>query len=650
MTEERVFFRPFNYPWAFEAWLKHEQIHWLHTEVPMADDINDWKNHLSNSEKKFLTHIFRFFTQGDIDVAGGYVDNYLPFFKQPEIRMMLLGFAARECFDDKTEVLTDSGWKFFDNISEKDLVAQMDIENRNITFEKPIDFIKREYCGDMHLYENKRTSICVTPNHRICLINPHTRKMSLKESSSGKWGRNFLYPVNGICNKDDSLTTMERLLIAIAADGTIRGNCQSYKNSNTRCNDMTVDIHIKKQRKINRIIQFLREIGVNCHERKKESGISIFTFSLSGLIDKNVLYDVKKLSFINEKEIGTKKADEFIEELLFWDGSVSGNKTWYSTNIDAVNKVQSISLFSKYGCSIGVNRKSSSDVVILQKKVKKPTKECYALTFSEETERSYPHRKIIPYNGNVYCVTMPKGTVVTRRNKKVSIQGNCMHIAAYSHLIETLGLPQETYNEFMQYTEMKNKHDFVSDISLKGGSKQDTARHIAVFSAFTEGMQLFSSFIMLLNFPRNGKMKGMGKIVTWSIIDETIHCQSMIKLFKTYIKENREIWNDELKSSIYTIAEKMVHLEDNFIDLAFGIDKMEGLTKEEVKKYIRYIADRRLIELGMKGIFKVKKNPLPWVEEMINAPIHTNFFEDRSTDYAKGSLSGGWEDVWANKN
>jgi ribonucleoside-diphosphate reductase beta chain len=221
-----------------------------------------------------------------------------------------------------------------------------------------------------------------------------------------------------------------------------------------------------------------------------------------------------------------------------------------------------------------------------------------------------------------------------------------LHVAAYSHLIETLGLPDTTYNEFLAYQEMKDKHDYVLDISDKNGDLQSTATHIAVFSAFTEGMQLFSSFIMLLNFPRTGKMKGMGQIVTWSIVDETQHCESMIKLFRTFIQENNEIWNDELKSKIYTIAERMVELEDKFIDLAFGISHMEGLTSEEVKKYIRYIADRRLISLGLKGIFKVKKNPLPWVEEMINAPTHTNFFENRATDYAKGATKGDWADVW----
>jgi ribonucleoside-diphosphate reductase beta chain len=222
-----------------------------------------------------------------------------------------------------------------------------------------------------------------------------------------------------------------------------------------------------------------------------------------------------------------------------------------------------------------------------------------------------------------------------------------LHIAAYSHLIETLGLPDTTYNQFMEYQEMKDKHDYVMDISEQNSTKENTATHIAVFSAFTEGMQLFSSFVMLLNFPRTGKMKGMGQIVTWSIVDETMHAENMMKLFKTYIQENNEIWNDGLKSRIYAIAEKMVELEDRFIDLAFSSGEMEGLTADELKKYIRYIADRRLIGLGMKGIFKVKRNPLPWVEEMINAPTHTNFFENRSTDYAKAAHTGTWDEVWA---
>jgi ribonucleoside-diphosphate reductase beta chain len=207
-------------------------------------------------------------------------------------------------------------------------------------------------------------------------------------------------------------------------------------------------------------------------------------------------------------------------------------------------------------------------------------------------------------------------------------------------------MPESTYNEFMEYKEMVEKHDYVMDISHKNSTLENTATHIAVFSAFTEGMQLFSSFIMLLNFPRHGKMKGMGQIITWSIVDETMHAESMIKLFRTFIEENKEIWNDELKGRIYTIAERMVELENKFIDLCFNQGEMQNLSADDVKGYIKYITDRRLISLGLRGIFKIKRNPLPWVEEMINAPIHTNFFENRATDYAKGALGGTWDDVW----
>jgi ribonucleoside-diphosphate reductase beta chain len=219
-----------------------------------------------------------------------------------------------------------------------------------------------------------------------------------------------------------------------------------------------------------------------------------------------------------------------------------------------------------------------------------------------------------------------------------------VHIQAYSHLIDTLGMPETTYKQFMEYEAMAEKHNFFEGF-METGEKQ-IIQQIAAFSAFTEGMQLFSSFIMLLNFTRFNKMNGMGQIIAWSIKDESVHVEGMTWLFKEFLKEHKDVWNDDLKSQLYIIAEKMVELEDKFIDLAFETGGVEGLTIEEVKQYIRYIADRRLIGLGMKGIFKVKTNPLPWVEEILNAPEHANFFEQRATAYSKGSLTGNWGNVW----
>jgi len=170
---------------------------------------------------------------------------------------------------------------------------------------------------------------------------------------------------------------------------------------------------------------------------------------------------------------------------------------------------------------------------------------------------------------------------------------------------------------------------------------------MAVFSAFTEGLQLFASFAILLNFPRFNKMKGMGQIVTWSVRDETLHCNSMIRLFRDFIKEEPQIWNDKLKNEIYEACKTIVHHEDAFIDLAFQMGPMQGLTAEEVKQYIRFIGNRRLEQLGLNPIYDVKKNPLTWLDTMLNGVEHMNFFEGRATEYSKASTKGTWGEVFA---
>ncbi|MCF8495144.1 MAG: ribonucleotide-diphosphate reductase subunit beta [Alphaproteobacteria bacterium] len=219
-----------------------------------------------------------------------------------------------------------------------------------------------------------------------------------------------------------------------------------------------------------------------------------------------------------------------------------------------------------------------------------------------------------------------------------------VHIAAYSHLLDTIGMPEIEYSAFMQYKEMKDKFDYMQNASMK--SRRDIAKTMAMFGAFTEGLQLFASFAILMNFPRFNKMKGMGQIVTWSVRDETLHCISMIRLFNSFINENRDIWDDELKSEITESCKTIVGFEDAFIDLAFEQGPIEGLTPTEVKNYIRYIGDRRLQQLNLEAVFGIDKNPLPWMDEMLNGAEHTNFFENRATEYSKASTQGTWEDVF----
>jgi len=219
-----------------------------------------------------------------------------------------------------------------------------------------------------------------------------------------------------------------------------------------------------------------------------------------------------------------------------------------------------------------------------------------------------------------------------------------VHIAAYSHLLDTIGMPESEYTAFMKYKEMKDKYDYMQQFNVN--SKEDVALTLAVFGAFTEGLQLFASFAILLNFPRWGKMKGMGQIVTWSARDETLHTNSIIRLFKTFCDENPEVWTDELRSKLYVACNTIVTHEDAFIDLAFGLGEVQGLTPNEVKSYIRYIADRRLSQLGLQPMYQIEKNPLPWLDDMLNGVEHTNFFENRVTEYAKAATQGTWDDAF----
>jgi ribonucleoside-diphosphate reductase beta chain len=219
-----------------------------------------------------------------------------------------------------------------------------------------------------------------------------------------------------------------------------------------------------------------------------------------------------------------------------------------------------------------------------------------------------------------------------------------VHQEAYSLLLETLGYDDSEYQKFTEIQSMYEKHEYLSTFGT--GSLVDLAKTLAVYSAFTEGVQLFSSFAILLNYPRHNYMKGMGQIVTWSIRDETLHVESMSRLFKELIRENPELWTDELKYEIYCAAERTVELEDAFIDTCFENAEILDLSSEEVKEYIRYIADRRLLGLGMKAIFKSSKNPLPWLDYILNGVEHTNFFENRATEYARASTTGNWKDIF----
>ena len=222
-----------------------------------------------------------------------------------------------------------------------------------------------------------------------------------------------------------------------------------------------------------------------------------------------------------------------------------------------------------------------------------------------------------------------------------------IHIAAYALLLETIGMPESEFGAFLEYQAMRDKHDYMHAFGVE--TNADIARTLAKFGAFTEGLQLFASFAMLMNFPRFNKMKGMGQIVSWSVRDESLHCEGMTKLYHAFKKETGCV-TKAVADDIIDCCKTVVGMEDRFIDLAFEMGPVQGMTPDDIKAYIRYIADWRLRQLELPTIYGVTENPLPWLQVLLSGVEHANFFEARATEYSKAATRGQWhgpDGVWA---
>ncbi|MBA4118277.1 MAG: ribonucleotide-diphosphate reductase subunit beta [Candidatus Puniceispirillum sp.] len=233
-----------------------------------------------------------------------------------------------------------------------------------------------------------------------------------------------------------------------------------------------------------------------------------------------------------------------------------------------------------------------------------------------------------------------------------------VHIDAYALLLKTLGMPNTEFKAFHAYASMRAKADYMHTFGTE--TCADVARTLAMFGAFTEGMALFASFAMLMNFPRFNKMKGMGQIVSWSVRDESLHCESLIRLYHEWAQETGAV-TKAVADDITQVGRTMVGLEDKFIELAFELGEVEGMRAEDIKAYVRYIADWRLTQLkltpqygyftGTAGDYRqALAHPLPWLSAMLNGVEHANFFEARATEYSKAATKGEWHGeggVWA---
>jgi ribonucleoside-diphosphate reductase beta chain len=230
-----------------------------------------------------------------------------------------------------------------------------------------------------------------------------------------------------------------------------------------------------------------------------------------------------------------------------------------------------------------------------------------------------------------------------------------IHATAYSYLNETLGL--EDFAAFLHEPAIAEKFEFLTavsadytheDLATNPEARKEVARSLAIFSAFAEGVSLYSSFAVLYSFQMRDMLKGIGQQMKWSVRDESLHSRMGCQLFRHMYEEYPEL-KEGVRNSVEMAAALMVEMEEQFIDKMFEMGDLENLKKKDLKNFIRKRANEKLQELGYESIFSydVKSaEQLDWFYHLTGGHTHTDFFAVRPTDYSKANEGEDWSDLW----
>jgi ribonucleoside-diphosphate reductase beta chain len=230
-----------------------------------------------------------------------------------------------------------------------------------------------------------------------------------------------------------------------------------------------------------------------------------------------------------------------------------------------------------------------------------------------------------------------------------------IHATAYSYLNESLGLEDfeaflhepATAERFENLASITNRYTW-EDLKDNADARKEVGKSLAIFSAFTEGVALYSSFAVLYSFQMRNKLKGIGQQMKWSVRDESLHSKMGCQLFRHMCEEYPELL-EQCKESIEEAAKLIVELELKYIDKMFELGDLENLKADDLKEFIKERTNTKLKELGYDGIFdfdKEKAGNLDWFYHLTGGQTHTDFFAIRPTDYSKANEGEDWDDIF----
>ena len=640
----RDYYKPFDYPWAVEACKKQKSMHWLPEEVPMKEDISDWKLKLTPEEKNLLTQIFRFFTQGDLDVAAGYIDRYMKVFKNPDIRMMMATFVDMEV----THVLAYSYLLDTVGMPESEYKAFLDYEamkdkheyiENNLELKPYMDgtYATADILKSIAIYSAFTEGMQLFSSFAILLNFTRFGKMK-------GMGQIVTWSVKDECYSEDTEILTEKGWVAFPE--LKEGTKVAQFNSNTEEISFVLPERIISYDKDEELVNLKTStkgfdlMVTKGHDLVYHSGSKLKKIKACNFKPDSTKY----FQVAGSKYSGTTELtfEERVLIALQADGTIpkgkyrNGNHCGYrrvSINIKKERKRERLEwILDNSSFDYWVTEEDSSGHykyyidIPTNYPITKRFKDWVKLESISSNWGKEFVEELINWDGHI--IEARPGVVyyssVEKDNTDV-IQAIC----ALSDMRTSYGVQKDDRKE--SYRDMHRLWIYLNKNKVPTGSSTKEYSH-------------YKGKVYCVTVPDSNIIVRRNNRVVVS--GNCLHVDSMIKVFQTLVQDNLGLWKssvgDEIRGEIYETCRQMVDLEDRFIDLAFEQGGIQGLTKEEVKQYIRYIADRRLLQLGLKPNYGVKENPLPWLADMLNSVEHGNFFETRVTEYTKGRLTGQW--------
>jgi ribonucleotide reductase, beta subunit len=607
------------------TWEKLTEQFWLDTRIPLSNDLDDWRK-LSQKEKDLVGKVFGGLTLLDTMQSEIGVSAIKPDVRTPHEEAVLNNIEFMECYTKDHQLLTiDRGWIPINLIKESDIVLAYDKETETTRFEKVLKTSKHLAPHIEHIY-NSNIDLRVSPGHRMLFEETSIKSGRITEAWKSykknvitaeefvKLPQTAYYRVPLVRpyinpNKIKRLSTFEKLLIAFQADGSITEReikrIEQYRNKDPRLKTDTFSIRFtfSKEKKIDKLLNLCKKLNISYKEIKTSfdrikprRNFNVFIpFKLLGSFDmKPKLFN----NWFSISEFNESKAKQFIEELALWDSHIHQNNdgsrgyiSYYTKEQENANFVKAITTLAGYIHNSGVNKdnrsESYSDIYFVR-------------ILSSEKQKNIQLQSLYfeKLKGEeVYGVEVPSQFLVVSAGNRTIISGNCVHAKSYSSIFSTLNTKAEI-EEIFEWTanneHLQKKAEIIKDVYDNGTPLQKK-----VASVFLESFLFYSGFFTPLWYLGNNKLPNVAEIIKLIIRDESVHGTYIGYKFQLAFNELPENEQEELKEWMYDLLYTLYKNEERYTEELY--DKI-GWT-EEVKTFLRYNANKALMNLGQDPLF-----------------------------------------------